>query len=994
MSLVRNALSVAAALSIAACAGGFEEGSDPSVNEDDEPLRVRSHEIALASGTIDTTLPSDDSREAAMTGERVMVKFDGPPTEGQIEALEAASEQIYAYLPDDAFLVKLKTDLDGVGASWVGRYRPEHKLGQSVRLAAADRTRDKVIVMVQLFPDADLGRAVDDLRGAGIAPETIVGVSASLPAPPAAGAQGRQRSRVRLLVSPAELERIAPSLAAHPDVFWVGVEGRRVLLNDTTVWVAQSGLNANQSTPVFDHGIFGEGQVVAVLDSGLDADMCFFRDATRGLPAMNVCDFGTRVDNAQRKVIAVDFTWDKECEGGISTSEEWDGHGHGTHVAGTIAGDDLARPLEHDPGDGMAPGAKLVIQDCGGPESDDCADCSGIGCPVVDLNPFFQQAYDQGARIHNNSWGDRENFWPQNNYTAACQDVDEFMWAHKDFLLVFAAGNSGPGAGSVGSPSTAKSALSVGATRRGTAADGMASFSSCGMTDDGRQKPEITMPGQGILSADFDGDVTTNNCGRASMSGTSMASPGAAGIAALVRQYFADGYYPTGVAVSGNGFNPSAALVRAALVSSAREMSGAGTIPGMCQGWGRATLDDMMYFAGDSKRLWVREDDGPSGAGTAKDFKVTVAAGQPLKITLAWTDYPSTPAASKHLVNDLDLEVKGPGGTYLGNVFTSGQSTTGGAADRKNTLEQVLLSTPAAGEYTVTVRAFTVPRGPQPFSLVVTGGITTQNTAPTANAGPDQSSPTAGLVALDGRGSSDGDGPAALKYTWRQLSGPTATLTGVKQSVARFVPVKAGSYSFELSVTDGMASAVDTVSVTVTGADATAVFEDDFETDRGWAVNPSGSDTAVKGMFERGNPSSTTYQLGTAVSGLNDLSTGRFAGSSSGAYDLDGGKTSARSPAIAVPASGEVTLAFSYYLAHAATSSTVDYLRVKVEGTTTQTVLEVRGAEAVVKPAWNRAAVKLTGLAGQNVRVVVEAADTGRSSVVEAAVDDLVMLRK
>ena len=71
------------------------------------------------------------------------------------------------------------------------------------------------------------------------------------------------------------------------------------------------------------------------------------------------------------------------------------------------------------------------------------------------------QAYDQGARLHTNSWGDQENNFPQNNYTAASQDVDEFMWTHKDFLIFFAAGNSGPGTASVGSPSTAKNGVSA-----------------------------------------------------------------------------------------------------------------------------------------------------------------------------------------------------------------------------------------------------------------------------------------------------------------------------------------------------------------------------------------------------------------------------------------------------------------------------------------------------------------------------------------------------
>jgi len=99
-------------------------------------------------------------------------------------------------------------------------------------------------------------------------------------------------------------------------------------------------------------------------------------------------------------------------------------------------------------------------------------------------------------------------------------------------------------------------------------------------------------------------------------------------------------------------------------------------------------------------------------------------SGQAFKATLVWTDYPSTPAANPHINNDLDLRVTGPTGTlWLGNVFSGGASATGGSADRKNTLEQVLLASPAVGTYTVTVRSFNVPNGPQPFALVVAGAL-------------------------------------------------------------------------------------------------------------------------------------------------------------------------------------------------------------------------------------------------------------------------------
>ncbi|HEY6177695.1 MAG TPA: S8 family serine peptidase, partial [Kofleriaceae bacterium] len=544
--------------------------------------------------------------------------------------------------------------------------------------------------------------------------------------------RGARFSRVRLRVGDAALTGTTTALAGLADVFWIDVEGRRELLNDTTVWVGQSGLDAGMTTPVFDHGIHGEGQVVGYIDTGIDADSCYFRDATLGLPAMNACDGGTTVDPAQRKVLAVDFSSATECVGGIAANE-WDTQNHGSHVAGTIAGDNLASPILHDPGDGMAPGAKLVVQDAGF-LTDDCGDLPGIGCPVVDLKPFFQQAYTQGARIHTNSWGDNENAFVQNNYSAACQDVDEFMFSHPDFLILFAAGNSGPRAASVGSPSVAKNGISVGATRRGTQANTMAGFSSCGPAADGRFKPDLTMPGQGIISARNDRNVGTNNCATITMSGTSMASPAAAGMAALVRQYYTDGFYPTGAAVAGHGFVPSAALVKGTLLNSTQQMTGtgAGPVPDACQGWGRVLLDNALFFDGQTRQLVAIDDRGfPQGsAGQERRFAVQVDAGQPLRATLAWTDFPSTPAASVNLENDLDLEVTGPSGIFLGNVFAAGQSISGGSPDRLNNVEQVLLADPAPGLYRITVRAFNVPSSAQPFALVISGGVQREPLAP------------------------------------------------------------------------------------------------------------------------------------------------------------------------------------------------------------------------------------------------------------------------
>jgi hypothetical protein len=257
----------------------------------------------------------------------------------------------------------------------------------------------------------------------------------------------------------------------------------------------------------------------------------------------------------------------------------------------------------------------------------------------------------------------------------------------------------------------------------------MAGFSSCGPTSDGRIKPDLTMPGSNIVSARNDTNVASNNCATTTMSGTSMASPAAAGMAALARQYYTGGFYPTGAAVAANAFTPSAALVKATLLNSTQTMTGTGTgpVPNNCQGWGRVLLDDTLFFTGQARTLFATDDAGfaQGATGQTKTFTVQVAAGQALRATLAWTDFPSTPAASVNLNNDLDLTVSGPSGTFLGNVFANSQSTTGGTADRRNNVEQVTILAPAAGSYTITVRAFNVPSSAQPFALVVSGAVNT-----------------------------------------------------------------------------------------------------------------------------------------------------------------------------------------------------------------------------------------------------------------------------
>jgi trimeric autotransporter adhesin len=195
------------------------------------------------------------------------------------------------------------------------------------------------------------------------------------------------------------------------------------------------------------------------------------------------------------------------------------------------------------------------------------------------------------------------------------------------------------------------------------------------------------------------------------------------------------------------------------------------------------------------------------------------------------------------------------------------------------------------------------------------------------------------------------------------------------------------------SCTTGSFDDHDDLVFAVNSPPATTVFFDNFETDLGWTRNASGTDTATTGLWERGDPEATNdsgaKQLGTTVSGVNDLVTGRLAGASAGVHDLDGGVTTIRSPAITLPSTGTLTLSFSYYLAHGTNSSTADFLRVSVVGATTTQVFQELGGTENDNGVWATTSANISAFAGQTVRILIEAADASTASLVEAAVDDV-----
>ncbi|MFI6514931.1 M28 family peptidase [Spirillospora sp. NPDC050679] len=191
---------------------------------------------------------------------------------------------------------------------------------------------------------------------------------------------------------------------------------------------------------------------------------------------------------------------------------------------------------------------------------------------------------------------------------------------------------------------------------------------------------------------------------------------------------------------------------------------------------------------------------------------------------------------------------------------------------------------------------------------------------------------------------------------------------------------------------DAIAYAVWTLGGTGTPPGET-VYSDDFATDKGWTANPSGTDTATSGRLERGTAQATTYS-GTALQlAGSSLVTGASAGADAGANDLDGGTTSIQSAPITLPA-GTLQLSFSWYLGHLNNASSTDYLRVRVVGPNgSTTVLNQTGSAVNRAAAWQTATADLSAYAGQSVRILVDAADAGTGSLVEAGLDNLTVTR-
>jgi subtilisin family serine protease len=415
-------------------------------------------------------------------------------------------------------------------------------------------------------------------------------------------------------------------------------------------------------------GLTGEGQIVAVADSGLDAGV--------------TDDIHPDLRSTPGKMLKVVLlkSW-----AGRAVPDDPDGHG--THMAATIAGTGAASNGQFS---GIAPGASIYFQAI--------LNSAGIPDPPADLADLFYPAYSAGARIHVNGWGGGPD-----SYLSPASQVDNFVRIYPDFLVIFGAGNSGPLKNSITGEGNSKNALVVGASNlpRPAFVPGeedttlAAGFSSRGPAGDGRIKPELLAPASAVISA-RSRLVEGNLPGfqeYTRLQGTSMAAAVAGGSSVLVREYFKK-YM--------NLIPPSAALVKATLINGSRPAAAG---PSQ-EGFGTIDLAGTIIALKEGTFSLADEWAGVSqGEVITYNYHVSDTTS-PLKVTLAWTDPPAEPGSTKALVNNIDLAVRTPDGrVYYGNHFLGANT-----ADSINNVEQVYLPAPMPGDYIITVVGTAVRR--------------------------------------------------------------------------------------------------------------------------------------------------------------------------------------------------------------------------------------------------------------------------------------------
>lgn len=362
--------------------------------------------------------------------------------------------------------------------------------------------------------------------------------------------------------------------------------------------------------PAWNLGVNGDGIVVAVADSGLDADHACFRNSTAagevGSEGESMSD-GVGVPGVEhRKVLLLNHSIDSSDTPGHSD------YRHGTHVAGTLSCYnvyDMRNSSVPRNGSSLAYASKLIFQDI----------VSDEGWVPPDVDALLVEAGLNGATVHSNSWGDATTA-----YTARTGDFDAWAAEMPWSLSFIAPGNNG---GQLLEPANGRNVVAVGASEKSESSERW-SASSVGPTELGTNGIFALAVGTSVQSARADGVDDSYNDALRSSSGTSMATPAAASVAALLQQMVEQGWISgkenrTSVPLSSmrqewvsddknltnnltlaDGFSPSGALLRTLMSLAVTPLpqdvrnggAGGNELQNTYDGWGQLNLSALVDF--------------------------------------------------------------------------------------------------------------------------------------------------------------------------------------------------------------------------------------------------------------------------------------------------------------------------------------------------------------------------------------------------------------
>lgn len=363
-----------------------------------------------------------------------------------------------------------------------------------------------------------------------------------------------------------------------------------------------------------------------------------------------------------------------------------DAGNHGDHTSGTIMSAGNLNPR----GRGMAPGADLLV----------------YGSDNANYNLVPNLYNNEDVVITSKSYSNGCNA----GYTTLARQLDQQIRQLPSLIHVFSAGNSGTsdcgyGAGAgwgniTGGHKVGKNVVTVGNL---SYTDVLAGSSSRGPAEDGRIKPDVCAVGTNVFST-----MDVNNY--QTISGTSMACPGVAGI-------FTQLYHAYKTMNSGN--NPLSGLMKGIVLNTCDDLGNVG--PDYRYGWGRVNARRAYEVMNNNQYL-----SSTIAQGGNNSHIITVPANTAqVRIMVYWTDFEAVAGASVALVNNLNMQVVDPSSATFNpwtldptpNVTSLNTAAVRGV-DNLNNMEQVTIDSPTAGNYTVNVNGFAIPQGPQEYFVI------------------------------------------------------------------------------------------------------------------------------------------------------------------------------------------------------------------------------------------------------------------------------------